>query len=92
MLLVFTAGAVTLGVELSAARLLEPWFGNSQIVWAALIGLILFYLAVGAWLGGKLADRFPSLGGLLTLSAVAGLGVALSRPSVLPCCVWQRWG
>ena len=54
-LLVFTAGAVTLGVELSAARLLEPWFGNSQIVWAALIGLILSYLAVGAWLGGKLA-------------------------------------
>ena len=82
-LLVFTAGAVTLGVELSAARLLEPWFGNSQIVWAALIGLILFYLAVGAWLGGKLADRFPSLNGLLTLVAVAGLGVALT-PAVSP--------
>ena len=82
-MLVFTAGAVTLGVELSAARLLEPWFGNSQIVWAALIGLILFYLAVGAWLGGKLADRFPSLGGLLTLAAVAGLGVALT-PAVSP--------
>ena len=83
-MLVFTAGAVTLGVELSAARLLEPWFGNSQIVWAALIGLILAYLALGAWLGGKLADRFPSLGGLLVLMTVAGLGVALtpavSRP------------
>ena len=77
-MLVFTAGAVTLGVELSAARLLEPWFGNSQIVWAGLIGLILFYLAVGAWLGGKLADRFPTLGGLLTLATVAGLGVALT--------------
>ena len=82
-MLVFTAGAVTLGVELSAARLLEPWFGNSQIVWAALIGLILSYLAVGAWLGGKLADRFPSLGGLLTLVAVAGLGVALT-PAISP--------
>ena len=35
-LLVFSAGAVTLGVELSAARLLDPWFGNSQIVWAGL--------------------------------------------------------
>ena len=82
-MLVFTAGAVTLGVELSAARLLEPWFGNSQIVWAALIGLILFYLAVGAWLGGKLADRFPSLSGLLTLVTVAGLGVALT-PTISP--------
>ena len=82
-MLVFTAGAVTLGVELSAARLLEPWFGNSQIVWAALIGLILSYLAIGAWLGGKLADRYPSLGGLLTLVTIAGLGVALT-PAVSP--------
>ena len=41
-LLVFTAGFATLGVELSASRLLDPWFGNSLIVWASLIGLILF--------------------------------------------------
>ena len=82
-MLVFTAGAVTLGVEFSAARLLEPWFGNSQIVWAALIGLILSYLAMGAWLGGKLADRFPSLGALLTLVTIAGLGVAVT-PAISP--------
>ena len=76
-LLVFTAGLVTLGMELSAARLLEPAFGNSQIVWAALIGLILLSLAVGAWLGGSLADRFPRRRELdLTLTAGA-LGVAL---------------
>jgi predicted membrane-bound spermidine synthase len=82
-LLVFSAGAVTLGVELSAARLLDPWFGNSQIVWAGLIGLILLYLSVGSWLGGKLADRFPSLVALLILGIVAGLGVALI-PAVSP--------
>ena len=50
-LLVFAAGLVTLGVELAGARLLDPWFGNSLIVWANLIGLILLYLAAGAWLG-----------------------------------------
>lgn len=76
-LLVFSTGAVTLGVELSAARLLDPWFGNSQIVWAGLIGLILLYLSAGSWLGGKLADRFPHLDALLILSSVAALGVAL---------------
>lgn len=75
--LVFCAGAVTLGVELSAARLLDPWFGNSQIVWAGLIGLILLYLAVGAWLGGRLADRYPRLENLLALTSLAGVGVAL---------------
>ncbi len=82
-LLVFTAGAVTLGLELSAARLLDPWFGNSQIVWAGLIGLILLYLAVGAWLGGRLADRYPTLDGLLAVASVAGVGVALI-PSLSP--------
>jgi len=76
-LLVFTAGLVTLGMELSAARLLEPAFGNSQLVWAALIGLILLSLAAGAWLGGLLADRYPRRRELeLTLTAGA-VSVAL---------------
>src|SRR5512139_2777514 len=72
--LVFVVGLVTLGVEFSASRLLEPAFGNSQLVWAALIGLILLSLAVGAWLGGRLADRYPRRRELdlgLTAAAVA---------------------
>ena len=83
-ILVFTTGAVTLGMELSASRLLEPAFGNSQIVWAALIGLILLYLALGAWLGGKLADRFPRQRELDYTMTLAAAGIALaatvSRP------------
>lgn len=82
-LLVFTTGAVTLGMELSAARLLEPAFGNSQIVWAALIGLILLYLALGAWLGGKLADRFPQRRELDLVVTLAAIGVALA-PTLSP--------
>ena len=77
-LLTFTGGAVTLGVELSAARLLEPAFGNNQIVWAALIGLILFSLAVGSWLGGRLADRFPRRRELDLTATIAAVGVALA--------------
>ena len=82
--LVFTVGAVTLGMELSASRLLEPAFGNSQIVWAALIGLILLYLAIGAWIGGRLADRFPRQRELDYTMSIAAAGIALaatvSRP------------
>lgn len=82
-LLVFTTGAVILGVELSAARLLEPAFGNNQVVWAALIGLILLYLAAGAWIGGKLADRFTHQRGLELTATLGALGVGVI-PMVSP--------
>ena len=82
--LVFVAGFVTLGVELSAARLLDPWFGNSIVVWAGLIGLVLACLSIGYWLGGRIADRRPEAALLYAIALAAALLVALipvvSRP------------
>lgn len=83
-LLVFMAGLVTLGLELSAARLLDPWFGNSILVWAALIGLVLACLSLGYWLGGQLADRQPSAVLLYAIALAAALLVALIPPASRP--------
>jgi spermidine synthase len=75
--IVFIAGAATLAVEICASRLLAPFFGNSTIVWANVIGLILVYLSVGYWFGGRIADRHPEPHLLGRIVLVAALAVAV---------------
>ncbi|MGD2158389.1 MAG: fused MFS/spermidine synthase [Anaerolineales bacterium] len=81
---VFSAGMTTLAVELSASRLLGSVFGTSNVVWASIIGLILIYLTLGYFLGGRWADRAPyerSFYSILAWGAfTAGLVPFAARP------------
>ncbi|MGW0708314.1 fused MFS/spermidine synthase [Streptomyces sp. NPDC002643] len=80
--LVFGSSAAVLVVEIVALRLLAPYLGLTLETSTVVIGIALTAIAIGSWLGGRMADQVdprrllgPSLG-------VSGAVVALT-PAVL---------
>lgn len=76
-LLVFAGGFASIGVELTASRLLAPFFGSSTFIWASLIGITLAFLSLGYILGGRLADRRPQPELLYAVVTVAAIAIAI---------------
>ena len=77
IILVFVSGMTSLALEMCASRLLAAYFGTSLFIWASVIGLILVYLTVGYFIGGRLADRYPSEQVLCTITAMAALSISI---------------
>ena len=83
---IFLCGAALMIIELTGSRILAPFLGTSLVVWTSLIGVILASLSLGAWWGGRLADRQPQprlLGRIVLLSAWATAAIGLSKTWVL---------
>lgn len=76
-LTVFLSGALVMVLEMVGARVLAPHVGTSAVVWTSLIGVMLACLALGAWAGGRAADKARSRRGLGLALAAAGLGSGL---------------
>jgi MFS family permease len=73
----FLSGAVFLGLEIIASRVVAPFFGNSVYVWGSLISVFLLALSIGYFLGGVLADRMPDFRVLALIHCTAGVFVVI---------------
>ena len=92
LITVFAGGMITLGVELAAARLLDPFFGNSLIIWAVLIGMVLLYLTIGYYVGGKWADRKPYYRVLYQITVWAAFLIGIVPFVARPVLLWSVQG
>jgi spermidine synthase len=81
---VLIGGAAVMVVEILGSRVLAPKFGTTLHVWSALITVTLAALAVGYAVGGRVADRRPGLGALMTVMACAGGTLLLSDLTARP--------
>ena len=82
----FLCGAAVMILEMTGSRIMAPYLGASVLVWTALIGVILAFLSVGYWLGGKLADRTPDpkrLAAIILGAAFSVLFIGLFHTGVL---------
>lgn len=69
---VATLGFVTLGFEMVASRILTPLFGSGIYTWATIISIVVAGLMAGYFLGGIVADRWPSFRVAALIKLAAG--------------------
>src|SRR3972149_6884426 len=84
---VFVTGAVVLIIEITALRILSPYYGNTIFTASSVISVILAALSLGYYTGGKLADKQASLRtffGIIFLSGLCLLSLHLIAAILLP--------
>ena len=56
----FIAGGLGMIIELVAARILSPYLGSSNLIWTCIIGMMLAFMSLGYYLGGRISDKHPN--------------------------------
>jgi len=76
----FISSFCVMVIELIAARIMAPHIGVSLYTWTSIIGVILAGIAIGNFVGGKIADKYPHP----SVLAIIFLAGSLSTIAVLP--------
>lgn len=72
LLILFSSAAVLI-LEILAGRLVAPFVGITLETFTGIIGIVLAGIAIGAWAGGRAADRFDPRALIAPLLVAAGL-------------------
>ena len=80
--LVFSTAAAVLVLEILAGRLLAPYLGLSLEVFTGIIGTVLAGISIGAWAGGRAADRYEPRRLIGPLLGAGGILAMLAPPLV----------
>ncbi len=83
----FLAGAAIMAAEIAAPRLTAPHLGLTVLSWNAVFAVFLASIALGNFIGGRLADRGRPKA-LAAMFGVAGLLIA----AAIPLDLWLRAG
>ncbi len=81
-IIAFISSFCVMVIELVASRILAPTIGVSLYTWTSIIGVILGGIALGNFLGGRVADRYASPRVLATVFFTGALGTVWVLPAV----------
>jgi spermidine synthase len=87
-LLAFTTSAAVLVMEIVASRLLAPYVGVTLQTYTAIIGVVLAGISLGAWLGGRLADKSEPVR-WVSLTLIAAGGLVFASLALLRFAAWM---
>src|SRR3954452_14208336 len=88
----FVTGAIVMSFEMLGSRYLAPAFGAGIYTWASLISTVLAALCAGYFLGGYLADRYPSpaiLGSTVAVGSIYMLLLPAFADEIVQFFAWQ---
>lgn len=76
-IVVFICGAMGMALELVAARILSPYVGSSNLIWTTIIGIMLVFMSLGYWIGGKIADKDNDIKDLSEFLCITSIAISL---------------
>ena len=89
--IIFVTGGATLALELLASRILTPYFGVSLYIWSGILSITLVSLALGYWMGGKLAGGKKNSAQPDRLAFLFALMPAIAALAIVAACAARRF-